>query len=90
MTRYRQSYHCMGRQRGGAFGIRLSPRCLLDDADLLLCQAVELVDQLVDLFVRCGDLALDGGLLVADCKKTKAGSAVGTHELRLHSLGTSP
>jgi len=39
--------------------------CLLDDADLVVGQAVELVDELVDLPVGRVDLALDHSLLVA-------------------------
>ena len=42
-----------------------STRCLLDDADFLVGQAVELVDESVDLFVGRGDLTLAGSLLVA-------------------------
>ncbi len=34
-------------------------RCLLDDADFFGGQAVELVDELVDLFIGCVDLALN-------------------------------
>jgi len=43
-----------------ASGVRYSLRCLLDDADLLIGQAVEFVKELVDLFVGCVDLVLDG------------------------------
>jgi len=39
-------------------------RCLLDNADFLVCQAVEFVDELVDLLVRRVNLALDGELTV--------------------------
>jgi len=35
-----------------------SLRFLLDDADFLICQTVELVDELVDQFISCVDLAL--------------------------------
>jgi len=45
-------------------GDRHSLRCLLDDADFPSCQAVELVDQLVDLIVNCVDLTLDELLVV--------------------------
>ena len=54
----------MAKCRGGASGVWLSLRCLLDDADFLARQAVELVDELVDLFVSRVDLALDGELIV--------------------------
>jgi len=43
-----------------ASGVRLSLRCLLNDADFFVGQVVELVDQLVDLPVCGVDLALDG------------------------------
>lgn len=55
-----------------ASGIRLSPRCLLDDADFLVCQAVEFVDELVDLFVGGVDLALDERFLVVCLGNLKA------------------
>ena len=38
--------------------------CLLNDLDLLVRQAVEFVDELVDLFVGCVNLAMDGELIV--------------------------
>lgn len=38
---------------------RCSLRCLLNNPDFLFGQAVEFVDELVDLFVGCIDLALD-------------------------------
>jgi len=40
-------------------GVRHSLCCLLDDADSFVGQAVELVDELVDLLVSGVDLALD-------------------------------
>jgi len=43
---------------------QLSLRCLLDDADFLVGQAVELEDELVDLSVGGFDLALDERFLV--------------------------
>jgi len=39
-------------------------RCLLDNADFLVRQAVELVDELVDLLVGRVNLALDNALRV--------------------------
>ncbi len=47
-----------------ASGVRHSLRSLLHDLDLLFRQAVEFVDELVDLFVRRSDLALDERFLV--------------------------
>ena len=38
--------------------------CLLDDADFCICQAVERVDELVDLLVGYVDLTLEGFLVV--------------------------
>jgi hypothetical protein len=40
------------------FGARCSLRCLIDDADFLVSQAVEFVDELVDQFISCVDLPL--------------------------------
>jgi len=39
-------------------------RYSLDGLGFFVCQAVELVDELVDLLVSCGDLALDERFLV--------------------------
>jgi len=47
-----------------ASGVRLSLRCLLNDADFLISQVVELVDELVDLLVSHFDLTLEGFLVV--------------------------
>ena len=51
MPRYQQPYHCMERCRHVASGIRYSLRPLLDYPDFLFGQAVEFVDELVDLLV---------------------------------------
>lgn len=45
-----------------------SCRRLLHDLDLVGGQAVELVDELVNLVVGGGDLALEGGLQMLKCK----------------------
>jgi len=58
--RHRKAYHCMAGCRRGASGVQRSLHCLLDDADFLVRQAVEIVDELVDLFIGLLDLALDG------------------------------
>jgi len=47
-----------------ASGVRHSLRYLLDNADLLFRKAVEIVYQLIDLFVGRVDLALNRGLFV--------------------------
>ena len=44
--------------------VRYSLRCLLDDVHLFIGQAVEFVDEPVDLFVGRVDLALDERFLV--------------------------
>jgi hypothetical protein len=39
--------------------------CLLDDADFFIRQVVELVDELIDLFVGRVDLVLDLSMIIA-------------------------
>jgi len=54
----------MARYQGVDLWVRGSLGCLLNDADFAVCQAVEFVDELVDLLVGRVELALDERLLV--------------------------
>jgi len=43
-----------------------------DDGDFFFCEAVEFVDQLVDLLVGGGDLALEGGAVVIRLRRLQS------------------
>lgn len=54
--------------KGTGCTLNLLRASLLHNPDLLIGQAVELVDELVNLVVGGGDLALEGGLQMLKCK----------------------
>jgi len=56
------------RARGHLSSPVSSPHALLHNVDLLFTEAVELVDEFVDLLVGGVDLALEGGLQMLKCK----------------------